>query len=218
MDTQPGADELRVRQMLIKNGVGLTPTAPAAIPPKPTTRPRDWLDDLLDGGSTAPNSVKVQPEPLDPEPPVAEPQPPKADPKAAAQKPQATASARRKKLRRPDPRTPRSAWDTRPPAPRQSLVEAWGRVPYPLKWLAYHAAAAYLGWTICLVSWATYVTAWIANGHLTSPQSVFWYVAAALTFLLYRRARGMWRPVAWLAAVPAASTVVGVLLYGTPHP
>jgi hypothetical protein len=41
---------------------------------------------------------------------------------------------------------------------------------------------------------------------------------ASATFLLYHaytRADG--GPVAWLAAVPATSTVIGVLLYGTPH-
>jgi hypothetical protein len=213
-----GADELEIRDRLRKLEVGPDAGPPTTIPPKPTTQPRDWLDDILDDNSTAPKPVEVEPEPLDPEPPVAEPQPPKADPKPATQKPQATAKARRKKPRRPNPHTPRSAWDTQPRDPRQSLVEAWDAVPYRLKWLAYHATAAYLGWTIGLVSWVTYVTAWIADGHLTSPQSVFWYVAAALTFLLYRRTRGMWLPVAWLAAVPAASTVVGVLLHGTPHP
>jgi Na+-translocating ferredoxin:NAD+ oxidoreductase RnfD subunit len=46
---------------------------------------------------------------------------------------------------------------------------------------------------------------------------VFWYAAAGATVLLYRRTRSWWWPVAWLATVPATSTVVGVLLYA-PHP
>lgn len=112
-----------------------------------------------------------------------------------------------------NPATPRTAWDTRPPSPRQSLIEAWDRVPYRLKWLAYHASAAYLGWSAGLVDWVTYVTAWIAATGPAGPQAVFWYCAAGATFLLYRRTRGWWLPVAWLAAVPACSTVLGVLLY-----
>ncbi|MFE7072692.1 hypothetical protein ACFU96_21680 [Streptomyces sp. NPDC057620] len=120
---------------------------------------------------------------------------------------------RRKTKRHGGPTAPRSAWDTQPPAPRQSLIEAWGRIPYRFKWLAYHASAAYLGWATGLVSWATYVTAWIAATGLLSVQAVFWYCAAAATFLLYRSTRGWPLPIAWLAAVPACSTIVGVLLY-----
>lgn len=47
-DTKPGADELRVRQLLIKQGVGPDAGLPSPVPPKPTVRPRDWLDDILD--------------------------------------------------------------------------------------------------------------------------------------------------------------------------
>lgn len=119
----------------------------------------------------------------------------------------------RKTKRRSSPTAPRTAWDTQPPAPRQSLIEAWDRVPYRFKWLAYHASAAFLGWTTGLVSWATYVTAWIAATGFLGVQATFWYCVGAATFLLYRRTRGWWLPVAWLAAVPACSTVVGVLLY-----
>jgi hypothetical protein len=89
-------------------------------------------------------------------------------------------------------------------------------VPYRLKWLTYHASAAALGWTIGLVGWVTYVTAWIARTGLAGPQAILWYAVGALTLLLHHRTRRWWPPVAWLAAVPAASTVVGVLLYGTP--
>ncbi|NUR03225.1 MAG: hypothetical protein HOY79_43945, partial [Streptomyces sp.] len=205
-------DELAVKERLITlvDGPAAAPAAPT-IPPQPTARPRDWLDDLLDHNAPEPEPVK---EPAETAP---EPEPDAPKPPAAPKKPKAR-KTRRNRPRRHDPAAPRSAWDSRPPAPRQSLLDAWDRVPYRLKWLAYHATAAYLGWTVGLVSWATYVTGWIANGHLASPQAVFWYVAGALTLLLHHRTRRMWLPVAWLAAVPAASTVVGVLLYGTPNP
>jgi hypothetical protein len=202
-------EERQVRDRLITlvDGPDAAPAAadPATTPPpKPAVRPRGWLDDILDAPPPAPEPVKDESEPATPAVP-AKPKKPKA--KAA-------------KRRRPDRRNsaaPRSAWDTQPVSPRQSLIEAWDRVPYRLKWLAYHASAAYLGWTVGLVGWTTYVTAWIAAGHLTSPQAVFWYVAGALTVLLHHRTRSRWWPVAWLSAVPVSSTVVGVLLYGTPH-
>ncbi len=202
MTAEPGADELRVRALLVARQVG-----PDAIPPKPVGRPKDWLDDIM-----AADLAPAAEEPAEPAP--AEAPAPARD--AKAKKPRPAKTATKKKTKRPKPGTPRAAFDGRPPAPRQSLVEAWDRVPYRLRWLAYHASAAYLGWTIGLVDWATYVTAWIATTGLLGPQAAFWYLAAGGTVLLYRRTRGWWRPVAWLAAVPVTSTVVGVLLYGTP--
>jgi hypothetical protein len=192
---QPGADEHRIRAILRSRGVG-----PSAIPPKPTVRPRDWLDDILNSPAPAPAAATPKPKPAQP-------------PSTASNTPTKTKKQKRRKTRKPSPDTARSAWDTRPPSPRQSLLDAWDGVPYRLKWLAYHASAAYLGWTIGLVSWVTYVTAWIAGHGLTDPQAIFWYAAALAAFLLYRRTRSWWWPVAWLAAVPAASVVVGVLLY-----
>lgn len=203
MTRDPGADELRIRALLVARQVG-----PDAAPPKPAARPRDWLDDIIDTGPTAATEAAPEPEPADaPQPVTVEKQPARPRPKPGKKK--------RKKTR---PGAARTAWDTRPPAPRQSLTEAWDQVPYRLRWLAYHGTAAYLGWSMGLVGWATYVTAWIADTGLIGVQACFWYAAAGGTVLVYRRTRGWWRPVAWLAAVPLSSTVVGVLLYGTPNP
>lgn len=203
MSQQQGADELRIRALLLAREVG-----PDAVPPTPAVRPRDWLDEIVDT-DLAP-AAPTPAEPVDDKP---------ADTPApvAKTKPKPASKPGKKKQRKTKPGAARAAVDTRPPSPRQSLAEAWDRVPYRLKWLAYHASAAYLGWTIGLVDWATYVTAWIAATSLVGPQALFWYVAAGATVLIYRRTRGWWRPVAWLAAVPATSTVVGVLLYA-PHP
>jgi hypothetical protein len=200
---EPGADELRIRDQLRNQGVG-----PNAIPPKPTGRPRDWLDDILD---SPPAAAVETPEPQ-PRPALA----PVGKPKAL--KPKRSRAKKRPKRKLQGPGQARTAWDSRPPSPRQSLAEAYDRIPYRLKWLAYHASAAYLGWTVGLVDWVTYVTAWIAATGLGGFQAALWYGAAAGTFLLYHQTRGRWRPVAWLAAVPASSVVVGVLLYGTPTP
>lgn len=204
MSHEPGADELRIRALLVANQVG-----PDAIPPKPTVRPRDWLDDILDTNpAPEPATVEEAQEPVTAAPKT-DAEPPQKDRGQRAPKPQ---KKRRKKAK---PGTPRAGVDTRPASPRQSLADAWDRVPPRLKWLAYHASAAYLGWSIGLVGWSTYVTAWIATTGFVGPQAVFWYCAAGVTVLVYRRTRSWWRPVAWLATVPAASALTGVLLYGT---
>ncbi|MEU0207370.1 hypothetical protein [Streptomyces canus] len=217
MGTEQGADELRMKAILKTRGVG--PDAkPPVVPPMPTSRPRDWLDDILDT-KAAPKAATTE------KPPAPAPTPPhartveKTSPKPATEKKTQAKGAkkRRKKRKRPGPDTPRSAFDTRPTSSRQSLLDAWDAIPYRLKWLAYHAAAGYLGWAIGLVDWATYVTSWIADGRFANPQAIFWYLVGAATFLLHHMTRGRWWPVSWLAAVPATSTVVGVLLYGTPH-
>lgn len=211
-DTNPGADELRIRSLLVARGVGpaAIPPKPAA-PPKPTVRPRDWLDDILDTDPTP--AAEDAPEPET----VAAPAPaPAAKEKPARPRPKPRRK-KRKKGKQGKQGGARTAWDTRPPSPRQSLTEAWDQVPYRLKWLAYHATAAYLGWCAGLVGWATYVTGWIADTGLVGPQAFFWYGVAGAQVLAYRRTRSWWTPAAWLAAVPLTSTVVGVLLYA-PHP
>lgn len=205
MGREPGADERRMQHILKERGIGYD-----APPPKPTERPRDWLDDLLDDNPPPPEEEAADE--------VEKPEPAKQN---QPKKPQASNTQKTKKRKRPKhhtPDTPRSAWDTQTSDPRQSLIDAGARIPYRLKWLAYHLAAAYLGWMVGLVDWVTYVTAWITATGLIGFQAAFWYAAAAGAFLLHRRTRRWWRPVAFLAAVPASSTVVGVLLYGTPHP
>jgi hypothetical protein len=186
-----------MRGILRRHGVGPA-AAPPAVPPQPTVRPRDWLDDIL-------NSQPAESTPPDPEPDTARVP---AGPKA--KKSRKTTSTKRRK---PKPGAARTAWDSRPASPRQSLLDAWDAVPYRLKWLAYHGSAAYLGWSVGLVGYVTYVTAWIAETGLVGVQATFWYAVAAAAFLLHHRTRRRWWPIAWLAAVPATSTVVGVLLY-----
>lgn len=199
---QPGADELRMRGILRQHGVGADaplPTVPRQLPPGFDARERDWLDDILDDNAT-PAPVEAQPAP-----PAAEPAAPARPKNPKAKTGKTKKKGGRKDSKRYDPLDVRD--------PRQSLAEAWDRIPPRLKWLAYHATAGYLGWSMGLVDWSTYVTRWIVHNGFVGLQPFFWYGAAALTFLLYRRTRRMWLPVAWLAAVPATSTVLGVLLY-----
>lgn len=219
MSGQPEADELRIRSILRKQGVGPDADPVAVIPPKPSTPPRvppgtpdrDWLTDILDGNATAPEAA---PEP-DAEPDEDEPEAkPAASAKKTAPAPKAGRKGKQKRAKKPRPGAPRTAWDSRPQSPRQSLLEAWDRIPYRLKWLIYHLTAAYMGWSMGLVDWCTSVTAWISAGRSTDPQSIFLYAVGVASFILHHATRQRWWPVAWLAAVPASSLVVGVLLYG----
>lgn len=196
----PGADELRVRRHLHQL-LDKPPTMPPGPPPDgyQAARPKDWLDDILDGNADpapAPTTEPVQaatsedsePESVD-EP---EPEPTPAKPR-----------------RRPAYRRPAQH------APRQSLLDAWDNVPPRLRWLAYHATAAGTGWALGWVDWGTDTAAWYAAGHWSSPSGFVLYGLGACALALYRRARWWAWPFAWAAAIPVSSVVLGALLYGT---
>ncbi|WP_405909571.1 hypothetical protein OG742_37215 [Streptomyces sp. NBC_00828] len=120
----------------------------------------------------------------------------------------------RRKLKRRAPAA-RTAWDTRPPAPRQSLADAWANVPYRMKWLIYHATATGAGWRFGWVDWSTGVAAWFAAGYWVSPSAFALYGLGICAIALYRQSRPWAWPVAWACSIPISSVVVGVLLYGT---
>ena len=101
MSTDQGADELRMRALLLTRQVG-----PDAIPPKPKSRPRDWLDDLLDA-DTAP-----EPEPVpEAEEEPGQPEPAETPAPAKKQNPAREAAAKKpgKKRKKPKPGAPRAA-------------------------------------------------------------------------------------------------------------
>lgn len=226
LSCEPGADELEVRGRLRKL-LGEEPDTAAAaparppippIPPNPAAlppRPRDWLDDILDAPATP------EPEPAEATPadqPGPEPEAPAGKPGARKAKKSKEAKAAEPKhqaaKRRPAPGAPRSGWDV-PTDPKQSLADAWDRIPHRLKWLAAHLAAAAAGWRLGIVSWATNTAAWFAAGHWASPSAFVVYGLGAGVWALHRRARAWAWPVAWAASIPISSFVVGVLLYGT---
>lgn len=204
-ETKPDAAELHLRARLhhLVNG----PTAePPAMPPGPPpdgyrTAPRpadDWWDRLY-GDDPTPALVEDRPKrgPVElPGPVVKEP----AQPKAKERKP----------TRR---RRPAYSADQQQPAPRLSLLDAWDRTPHRLKWLAYHATAAGAGWWPGWVDWATDTAAWYAAGHWVSAEAFALYGLGVLACGVYRRSRAWAWPIAWAAAVPVSSIVVGVLLY-----
>lgn len=195
MSRNQGADELRVRALLRQNGVGPNP-----IPPKPTSRPRDWLDDIL-------NSPPPRP--------AAPAAPPPAPPATAPEPPQITTAKPKKKRKKPSPSAPRTAFDTQINDPRQSLLDAWQHIPPRLKWLGHHTTAAAAGWPLGWVAWGTDTAAWFAAGHAISPSAFALYALGACALSLDRRSRAWAWPIAWAAAIPVSSVTVGVLLYGT---
>lgn len=79
MSHQPEADELRVRYVLRARGVGPDATALPPMPVAPPTgfesRPRDWLDDILDTPMPAPATPGQPPDP--PAPPEDGARPPR---------------------------------------------------------------------------------------------------------------------------------------------
>ncbi|MEU1496078.1 hypothetical protein [Streptomyces sp. NPDC005732] len=101
------------------------------------------------------------------------------------------------------------------PLPRSSLLDAYDLIPGRIRWLIFHGSAAAAGYRIGWVDYCTRTTAWIADGHRLHLSSLVLYGCAFGCALLHRRARGCILLVRWLAAVPIASVVTGVALYGT---
>lgn len=185
-------DELRVRQILRQAGVG-----PDAIPPKPTERPRDWLDDILDAPTPTP------PVPAAPRAPA----PPTPDPAAVKKRKKPKKGRGRKRAKA---QTAPLGWEH---SPRQSLADAWDGISPRTRWLVHHATAAAAGWPIGLVGWGSDTAAWFAAGHWTAPSAWVLYGLGLCALALYLRARTWAWPAAWAAAIPVSSITVGVLLY-----
>lgn len=208
-ETPPGADERRIRDLLVAHEIG-----PDAAPPKLTTRPRDWLDDILDSDpAPRPEARKPVTKPAAVTSPAKKPPADPREPKPP--RPRAPRKKGAKKQKRPRRGAPRTAWDSQPPSPRQSLADAWDNTPHRLKWLAYHATAAAAGWPLGWVAWATDTAAWYAAGHWTDLSAWVLYGLGVGVIALYRSSRHWMPAAAWAATVPASSITLGVLLYGT---
>lgn len=190
-----------MRHILKERGVG-----PDALPPMPSERPRDWLDDLLDSNAPTPAPAK---EAAEPKPEPAKPKKPQPGNARKARK------RNRQQAKRHNPDMPRSAWDNEPRSPRQSLLDAWDNVPPRLKWLLFHAAAAGIGWRLGWVRWSTNTAAWFAAGHAMTFSAFVLYGLGVGALALYRYFQTRMWPVALAAAVPVSSVVLGLLLYGS---
>ncbi|MFF3460992.1 hypothetical protein [Streptomyces sp. NPDC002619] len=195
MAAKPGADELRVRGRL-RTLLGESPTVAPTSAAEPTPAPDDWWDRLYADEQPPQEQArhwwqaKSKPEP-DEEP---------EDEDEEEDEDDEEEPARGKRQPRSPPTIPPRRYDNIPPR---------------LRWLIYHSTAAAAGWRIGLVNWATDTAAWYAHGHWTSPTAWVLYGLAVGVVALYRRTRAWLLPIAWTAAIPASSIVVGVLLYGT---
>lgn len=209
-----------------------------------TTRPRDWLDDILgaddpqpteDAGQAPGNGSdrhRIQPwwtrrhtdltapaDDEDDEPDGTEDEPAEDTDEDTADGETAAPQARwRPQLRIPATKRNRSGNGTdalvAAPAPSMALIDVYARTPRRIRWLAYHATAAGAGWRLGWVQWSTNTAGWIAHGHYVAPSAIVLYVIGGLLYGLYRRTRTWAWPAAWAAAIPLSSVTVGVLLYG----
>ena len=213
MTTAPGADERRIRQLLLNRGVG--PDAPAPAP----ARGRDWLDDILDEkptpappvaprlpdwrkGETADLTPPPAPAPEQPQPEVA--QDPHGQP---ADDPADDAPAPAKER----PHAP--AGRPLEPALRQAR-QAVEQFPGRVRVLVYTGSAAGAGWAFGLPQ---HFQAWItACGHDTSPGGALAFgtgLVLACGVLVDRRTRHWWGPLPWLCRIPLASALLALALY-----
>ncbi|WP_406157736.1 hypothetical protein [Streptomyces canus] len=133
---------------------------------------------------------------------------------AQPRKPTPHSRNRGKRSRPRGPGVPQSPLE-RPPAPRQSLLDAYAAIPLRIRWLVLHSSAAATGYRMGWVDYATRTAAWIATNGFLTASAVFWYAVAVGCEVLRHRAQHTRLPVRWLAAVPIASIVTGTLLYGT---
>ncbi|MFE2353454.1 hypothetical protein [Streptomyces parvulus] len=212
--TSPGADERHIRTQLIRMGVG-----PAATS-VPTGDPSDsWWDRLYadDPQAAAPARRRS---PRLPDWWAAKPTDlPAPAPGPAAGTPGVPNTVTPPTSSQPAPVTPTGTAPAHPAAqryaPPQSLLDAWAGIRPRTRWLIQHATAAAAGWTIGIVDWATDTAAWYAAGNWTAPSAWVLYGLGLCTLALYRRSRTWAWPIAWAAAIPTSSVVVGLLLYGT---
>src|SRR5690606_24678269 len=149
-----GADERRIRNQLIRMGVG--PAATTTAPTRAQDPSDTWWDKLYaDDEPTQPAPARVpsprlpdwwavKPERLPGTPAVTPPTstvtPPAATPGTPPAQPAAQAPARPAAQRH---------------TPRQSLLDAYANIRPRTRWLIHHATAAAAGWPIGLVDWGT---------------------------------------------------------------
>ena len=221
--TSQGADERRIRSLLVTMGVGPDAApAPAPAPARqPTAKDDSWWDELYADEPAPPRRPsprlpdwwRDKPEDLTEQTP---------DPAAAAAPvtppvtpPTSTPPADTVPTAKPDtpPAQPPARPAARRHAPPQSLLDAWDSIRPRTRWLIHHATAAAAGWPIGLVGWGSNTAAWFAAGNWTAPSAWVCYGLGIGAITLHRRTRTWFWPVAWAATIPVSSITAGVLLY-----
>ena len=194
MTGQPEADELRIRSILRKQGVGpdadpvaVIPPKPQA-PPKPVARPRDWLDDLLDS-----NKPEPAPEPDD-EPDEEEEE--QVD----------------------GPRTfePQPGYWPRPHMPAVFTHvpdRAEAAISRGTRRFLYNATAAGAGWGLGLYQQFAHVIEDCATTSIGAALVVGIGSTVLIAHVWDRRTRHWWPGIAWIARIPLATAVLALALW-----
>lgn len=224
--SEQGADERRIRSLLVHMGVGpdaVPPTAPDEPEPPADDDPDAWWDELYADDEPErrpsprlPNWWEKKPEHLAEQ----DDEQPEQDTEQTANTPANTPPTSPNNTPEHDDPAPAEQPQQRPArkprehhSPRQSLLDAWDGIRPRTRWLVHHATAAAAGWSIGIVHWASNTAAWYAAGNWTAPSAWVLYGLGLGCIALYRRARTWVYPAAWAAAIPVSSITVGVLLY-----
>ena len=195
MTPDPGADELRIRSLLVARGVGPDAIPPKPVaPPKPTMRPRDWLDDLL---APAPPPAPAAEEGEAPEPdPVS-----KTDDEPV----------------RPQPFAPHPGYWPRPHMPdvfTHAPERAVAAISPRTRSLLYNASAAGTGWLLGLYDRFAAAIADCGANYSTGGALVLGVGGSVLIAHVWdRRTRHWWPGIAWAARIPLATVVLAVALW-----
>lgn len=119
---------------------------------------------------------------------------------------------------RPARRRPPFAAPAVPTVSKASVLQRVQNIKPHTRWAAYNGTALAAGFWREFPQFFTDATAYMVETQdsATTAYCLSSYTIAVAIFVLDRAARGWWLPFAWLARIPSASLVVGVLLYGNP--
>ncbi|MFB6955478.1 hypothetical protein ACFCYB_00220 [Streptomyces sp. NPDC056309] len=209
-ETKPGADELRIRSILRQRGVGPDAQPDATIPPMPTQRPRDWLDDILDSNPgparekpanerRAPGGAKGESEETKPDPETEqEPEEEKPDAPAEGQPPAWDPVAVADRIVR--------AYRDRPASTRlrDAADVAW-KSKARLGQLVFTASGVWAAWRIGMTPWLLLHTADAPIGIPVAALGAGW--------LVNRRCDAGPLLIAWTGRAVYTATVINLVLH-----
>jgi len=206
-----GADELRIKSLLVRNGVGPDAEPGPAIPPKPTERPRDWLDDILDTSADTP----AGPAQKQNKPQVSEAKPPKLKKSKQAKSPSGKAEPAND-----------STWSSAAAEKAKSTVTA--RLPkgkllnkQAVARTAYWASAAGVGWSIGIGPWfLACLNYYLGSGFygmavLVVIALIVLAVDSGTHALRGPGRHAFARAAGWMTRIPLATALLAIALYKT---
>lgn len=167
----------------------------AAVPPKPTARPRDWLDNLLDDNATEPEPT---PEP-DPEP-----------------EPDEETGEDEEQTDRPRAFEPKTDYWPRPHLPATLTHipdQAEAAISHGTRRLLYNASAAGAGWGLGLYQPLADALADCGTTSIGGALVLGIGGTALIAHVWDRRTRHWWPGIAWCARIPLATAILALALW-----